>query len=449
MDEPKSEEKSPLLLYMVENDGNVSKNNKRVNFDKGRLYGISSGATAVFTDFPNYISPCWMTALISFLVLFMMMLLMISTMGTSSITLRIPRCLHSNTDHHLDNATIHLVHPISNWSQDQLEVLEKIKQEYGGFLIKLTLIHPEPSKLKNVTNLSNSSQTTKFAPLQNSSSLKLSHEALEIKRAKRANKLMKRRKRTVDFPPLGISFGMKGLLDMLLKGGIMGRRQKRIVEEKTNDTNEINTILKFTEMSTVVTTPKLKTLDDIICDWPGVVVTNLTYKQLFESTPLSNTWSKLSSELADFAIRVIQLWQHGGLSFKIDSIRNGSQLQWDDIEDFSVTPGTSLSTMEPIEFLPFPGEPSAKDKLENFIMQGRRSFESLRREVVTADDEGLHIFAKTPCHVFFGQVLVNLRRCKGNESPRNIIQKSLRIFCKHSAVGNGYCKNLEGVNQRV
>lgn len=61
----KPEEKSPLLLYLVDGDENVSQNNKRVNFDKGRLYGISSGATAVFTEFPSkycsiYITSSWL-----------------------------------------------------------------------------------------------------------------------------------------------------------------------------------------------------------------------------------------------------------------------------------------------------------------------------------------------------------------------------------------------------
>lgn len=46
-----SEEKHPLLLYIVEND-DVSKTNKRY-FDKNRFHGIASGATAVFKQFPG------------------------------------------------------------------------------------------------------------------------------------------------------------------------------------------------------------------------------------------------------------------------------------------------------------------------------------------------------------------------------------------------------------
>lgn len=53
MDDTKPEEKSPLLFYLVEAEDDVAKTHKRVNFDKGRLYGISSGATTVFTEFPS------------------------------------------------------------------------------------------------------------------------------------------------------------------------------------------------------------------------------------------------------------------------------------------------------------------------------------------------------------------------------------------------------------
>ncbi|KAJ8922971.1 hypothetical protein NQ315_001517 [Exocentrus adspersus] len=45
------EEKHPLLLYIVEPNDELSKTNKRY-FDRGRLHGITSGATAVFKQFP-------------------------------------------------------------------------------------------------------------------------------------------------------------------------------------------------------------------------------------------------------------------------------------------------------------------------------------------------------------------------------------------------------------
>ncbi|KAH1025313.1 hypothetical protein HUJ05_010058 [Dendroctonus ponderosae] len=52
------------------------------------------------------------------------------------------------------------------------------------------------------------------------------------------------------------------------------------------------------------------------------------------------------------------------------------------------------------------------------------------QEVVTADDEGLHIFTKSPCHAFFGEVLGYLRRARGDETPKMIIRKSLKVLIR-------------------
>jgi len=70
MDDPKPEEKSPLLFYLVEAEGDMAQTHKRVNFDKGRLYGISSGATTVFTKFPskNYIFLLFKTVNVGFYI---------------------------------------------------------------------------------------------------------------------------------------------------------------------------------------------------------------------------------------------------------------------------------------------------------------------------------------------------------------------------------------------
>ena len=43
--------------------------------------------------FLDYVSPCWITTVLSGLIFFMMMLLLISSMSTGS-NFRVPRCIH-------------------------------------------------------------------------------------------------------------------------------------------------------------------------------------------------------------------------------------------------------------------------------------------------------------------------------------------------------------------
>lgn len=41
----------------------------------------------------------------------------------------------------LGNSTIHLVHSSEQWSQNELENLQKIKREYPGYNVHLVLVH--------------------------------------------------------------------------------------------------------------------------------------------------------------------------------------------------------------------------------------------------------------------------------------------------------------------
>ncbi|XP_066246320.1 uncharacterized protein [Euwallacea similis] len=433
MEDARSEEKSPLLLYPTEDDGNVSKNNNRVNFDKGRLYGISSGATAVFTDFPNHISPCWTITLLVSLIFFVMAILIFSSMVPSS-SIRVPRCSYSNVEP-LGNRTIHLVHPSGNWNKEQLSALERIKREYEGFDMHLVLTNIP------LSNLNQTLQPQNYLDMgRRPVSTSPRSQTPEIKRAKQVSKengknvlVRKKRHHMNQMSSIGNSFGVKSLLDMFLGNKV------NIDKRSSNETSELPGLLNPTERITFSTlSPRPKTLDDVLRDIPGLTIRNVTPQEIFSKSPLHNSWSKFTPELLIFAARILGLWKYGGLSFKIDGGNTGREE--DDLKKFSVASGNTLQAMESSPS--GPTLPPHEDKLTDFILKGRKSFEGLPNEVVTADDKGLHIFTKSPCHVFFGEILVNLKRSKGDETPKRIIQKSLKVFCRHAAVGNDYCRHL-------
>lgn len=214
-------------------------------------------------------------------------------------------------------------------------------------------------------------------------------------------------------------------------------------------------MLNLTELFPLTTQSRPETLEQVTQNFPGLTIENITAKEGFYKSPLEKTWQKLSPDLLLFALRVLHLWEYGGLSFKIDDDISPQPYmrRWKKVDNFPLKPGLSANFhlsyiikkscfLDTIRIKSPNFEDSTTSKLSKFIQNGKESFERLPKEVVTADDEGLHIFTKSPCHVFFGEVLVNLRRSRGDETPKRIIRKSLKVFCRHSAVGNNYCKNL-------
>ncbi|CAG9767202.1 unnamed protein product [Ceutorhynchus assimilis] len=414
MDNLKTEEKSPLLLYIVEGETNLSKNNKRDDFNsKGRLYGISSGATTVFTEFPNYVSPCWMTALLSTLTFLIMLLVLVAYMGPQD-NMRFPRCTRSADVENLDNTTIYLVHDLNDWTQKQLQMVEKIKNEYQNFNIHLVLIRPSFDKNIKSPAIIVTKPTTVTTTLTTSKPLKKN-------RAKRSKTNSKR----IKHDPIFVPFGIKGLLDFLLHNTM----DNKIVKRSINGSETNPSIFNLTELLPTTTTKQQPlTLDNILT---GLIVENITMEQAFFNTPLQYTWQKLSPDLKIFAIRILHLWQYGGMSFKINIDDNES----DNVEKFSVSPRISMQKITE-------AESTSNDKLNNFILNGKKTFDQLPNEVVTADDKALHIYTKAPCHVFFGEILMKLKHAKKNATAKKIIKNSLKVFCKHSAVGNNYCRSV-------
>ncbi|KAH1016028.1 uncharacterized protein LOC109537850 isoform X2 [Dendroctonus ponderosae] len=397
----------------------------------------------------DYVSPCWVTALLSSLIFFMMVLLMVSSIG-SSRNLRVPRCTHSNPEE-LSNKTIHLVHQSSDWSQEQVNFLEKIKSEYQGYDVHLVLVRQPSIKGKDLKKHSHHIEKVRNRNLsvpvnRTFNSIAGIHSVLlGMKRAKRSKKnarALRRKKRGhEDSSSMGLGLGVKYLLDILLRSKIESTNV--IMKKRSNDSKPLPDMFNLTDLFSIITPkPRPKTLEDIIDDFPGLTVKNATAEEIFFKSPLQHSWAKFNSDLLLFAVRAMYLWQYGGLSFKVDG-NGGDGAEWENVEKFSVAPVVTLQNLDHTSIQMVPHEVSTRnDKLHKFILAGRTTFENMPQEVVTADDEGLHIFTKSPCHAFFGEVLGYLRRARGDETPKMIIRKSLKVFCKYAAVGNNYCRNL-------
>ncbi|XP_030757176.1 uncharacterized protein LOC115883039 isoform X2 [Sitophilus oryzae] len=415
MEYMKTEEKSPLLLYVTDGEESLSKNNKRLNCDKGRLYGISSGATTVFTDFPNYVSPCWLTAILSGLIFFMMFLLTVSSIGSVRGS-RLPRCAGSYLDH-IDNRTIHLVHDSSDWSYENLDILQRLKDEYSGYHVHILNL-----KRENVwENSSHPTPTTQDTTV--TKALPSTPVLRRSKRNKRNLTTLKRRKRDQDANIAPI-LGVKSLLDILLNS-----RMGNVKMFKRNDTVPKISTLMSTDIFTTTPEPQLS-FEVIAANDPNLTVENVTVEEAFENTLLERHWIRYNPALIVFSLRVLRLWEFGGLTFKLD--------QTDGVSTHSALDSYTITSDIGVKVLP-----ASTTKLLHFIKSGRSVFENLPQDVVTADDEGIHMFTKTPCHAFFGEVLFVLKKARGDETVKTVIQRSLEIFClKSSMMARKYCKNF-------
>ncbi|KAF7285498.1 hypothetical protein GWI33_010596 [Rhynchophorus ferrugineus] len=400
MEFSKTEEKSPLLLYIMENEGNVSRNNKKVNFDKGRLYGISSGATTVFTEFPNYVSPCWLTAILSGLIFFMLLLLTISSI-TPSRNSRLPRCIGNHFEN-IDNKTIHLIHDAANWDVETLHLLETIKNEYSTYHVHIVELNQDIDTLTSIIT----SSTTEYHTKETT-----------VTTVTPTSTIVRRNKR---------STSVKSLLDILLNSrlnsGLNNRRN--VTRLETTNTSEITTL--SIDSTTEMTKAEL-TFETVAENFPNLTVEQVTVDEVFSNTPLEKHWVRFNPALRVFSLRVLRLWQYGGLSFKFNDIGGIGNAA----DKFSIAPRTGLTVT-----------PLINNKLMNFIKSGKLVFEKLPDEVITADDEGYHMFTKMPCHAFFGEVLLALKKANGDESAKTIIRQSLKFFCERSSMSRKYCKNV-------
>ncbi|XP_063916941.1 uncharacterized protein LOC135132698 [Zophobas morio] len=324
MPKPRTEEQFPLLLVLV-GEQDVSQNNKRL-FGRGRFDGITSGATAIITEWPNYLSSCWVTALVCGVTLFFVSVMLSSCMTFQHHT-RSPRC--SSDSHLIANKTIHLIHTSHKWQPSQLDLLRNITNAFPNYQIHLLVITNKSWKL------------------------------IKVKR-------------------------------------------------ETNETR-----LNQTHPSLVNASDN--TLDDIAKKYPNIIITYKTYRNVFVNSPLFLNWISLNHQMRIFAIRVLEIWQNGGLSYDLLEYKTHSHRKYKNC--------TNIAEM----------------KVQSYIKSGYKRYEHLQPEVVSIDRNGFHMECKTPCHAFFSKVLQKLRKADENSSPRDILYGPMYTFCKAGVIDKEFC----------
>ncbi|XP_018575360.1 uncharacterized protein LOC108914125 [Anoplophora glabripennis] len=408
MSKTETEEKHPLLLYVVESNEDLSKTNKKY-FDKGRFHGITSGATAVFRQFPNYVGTCWVTTAFSGLLFFMMVLLIMSTISTGG--LRVPRCIPKDE---ISNDTIHLVHKrhADDWDPLEVNLFERIVENYPKYKIHLILIQQNTPRTRSRHERRILEETERINP-SSTTTLKASSNLIEEKRTTKIE--VKRKKRKTNDFRMSINMSAKRLLDILLHGK----------SPSLNDTDKLEKTK--TTGSVEKTTERVKSLDDLLKIHPNIILDNTTYSHVFYMSPLYAYWPYLNENLRVFAVRVLQLWQYGGISFDLSPTIK--QLETNTTNNHPVNKTSEEKTLDAI----------FNKKLLSFIITEKRNYEKLPSGVVAADDEALHMESKIPCHAFFGEILMNLRRAQDDTTVKDVLQESLKVFCRHSAANKKYC----------
>ncbi|KAJ8922970.1 hypothetical protein NQ315_001516 [Exocentrus adspersus] len=362
----------------------------------------------------NHVDTCWVTTALSALLFFMMLLLLMSSITSSG--LRVPRCV---TKDDITNDTIHLVHTthVDDWRPFELDLLERIVENYPTYKIRLILIQDHiPStatrhtrRILEVEHVNASSTTTTSTTTEKQLLSNKTTGAVKVEIKKRHNKKK-------DGLRLSINMSAKRLLDILLHG-----------KSAVSNINDTELELVRTPRSAEMTTKRVKTINDLLGTHSNIILDNTTYNHVFYMSPLYAYWPFLNEKLRIFSVRVLQLWQYGGISFDL-------------------TPSLKLNENETVLL----NQSSNADailgkKLLNFIITERKNYEKLPVGVVTADDEALHMESKIPCHAFFGEVLMNLRKAQDETSVKDVLQESLRVFCKHSAANKKYCDILTKV----
>ncbi|KAJ8956674.1 hypothetical protein NQ318_014029 [Aromia moschata] len=333
-----------------------------------------------------YIGTCWVTTALSGLLFFMLVLLLMSALTTGGH--RLPRC---TSKEEINNDTIHLVHTHhpEEWRSEEVDLFEKIVENYSQYKIHLILIQRTTPHTKRDYATEEEKHTTES-----------------------------RKKRKIDDLRLSINMGAKRLLDILLHG-------KSVLYNSTEK-------LTRTTRSVPKSTMPFKTLDDLLKVHPNIILENTTYNQIFFMSPLYAYWSLLNENLKVFAVRTLQLWQYGGISFDLEPHSKSVEKKTNNSTE--AVNNTSSEKEDDNIF---------KRKLLNFVISEKNNYEKLPTGVVTADDEALHMESKIPCHAFFGEIMMHLRRAQENTTVKDILQESLKVFCRHSAADKKYCDILK------
>ncbi|KAK9888271.1 hypothetical protein WA026_000534 [Henosepilachna vigintioctopunctata] len=410
----KTEEKYPLLYLIVDKDSGAPHNNRKF-FE--RRSGITAGASNVLEQWPGYLSSCWFSSMVSILALGSMFILLVTALSTYRFH-RIPRCIVGDNPL-LDNSTIHLVHGPEVWNQHQLDMIEKIIQVFPNHRIHLILIKRQLS-----SDLFNEIGTSKIEDL---TSMQIS---------------------TVNTSPSRKLLALPE--DPVEKtNGIFGK------EDAATDANDslfgwpffdprdfINSFLKKSvrrpvrNRHTTVRPLKITNIAALLLKYPSIFVEILTFEEAFQKSPLYLTWHNLNDETKIFALRTLQLWQYGGLSFDLIQTKNMSEAYSMTTENIVISTENYKSIeINSTETKDTQQETHEKDAerhnyVDSLLYLGYSNFRMIPGGIVTLAENGCHMETKSACHSFFGEILSNLKSATMYTSPEDTIKEALKYFLK-------------------
>ncbi|KAL3273627.1 hypothetical protein HHI36_015059 [Cryptolaemus montrouzieri] len=385
-------------------------NNNRKFFE--RRTGITAGAANVLEQWPGYLSTCWISSLITILALLSMVILLMSTLSTYKFH-RIPRCVVGDNPM-FDNSTIHLVHGPDLWNQHQLDMVEKIIQVFPNHRIHLMLIKRQTFSdvLHEMTTVNIEEETTPISTTNTASSRKLLR-LLEDPMDKTGN-----------------IFGKDDMASDLNHDSLFGW-------PFFDPRDFINTFLRKSARRPIrnrytTTKPvKITNIAALLLKYPSIFPDMTTFEEAFEKSPLFLTWHHLNDETKIFALRVLQLWQYGGLSFDLVQTKNISEVYSMSTENLIVTTETYQTTDNSTEKLNQDNDLDQHNTyVDSLLYLGYSNFQMIPGGIVTLAENGCHIETKSACHSFLGEILLNLKCGHRLTSPEDVIKAALKYFLK-------------------
>lgn len=338
-----------------------------------------------------------MTAIgLGILLALLTILLTYSTLNPSWRHIR-QECLSELTNHH-NNKTVHIVHEDETWTKKQLDYLEYIINVYNDYKIHILIFNTnKTSEQESTTENVHSTQECETTTGINKDKTKYNNNDSNL----------------LFFDSMLPAFNAFQFFEKLKNNIKFTRRSARNTENATKENkNDLNKAIKNA----------------------SVEIEKTTYEQYFSKTPLYHDWVNLDSNMLLFAAKVQEIWQYGGISFYLppNLDNNTTNIYFDKVNDTSKN--TSKNDLQNKDVMDI--------SFRALVLKSRSIYEKLPLDLVTIDKKGFHMASKTPCHSFFGEIMTKLMIQKKPLIIEDIIQKTLKEFCKRRAVNEEDCKLL-------
>lgn len=289
----------------------------------------------------------------------------------------LPRC-PTGSSLSPNKTRIYLAHSNEPLEQEEIDTIEEIVKYYPKCSIQITLYHAaEDNNLSETSSIIINSLRRKRDVVPTTKPTKETTEETTQQIKKNASTVY--------------------LLDYLIEEGRRRMNKRKIIVEK------------------VTIKPKSHNLNDLLTRYDNIRCVHVSKQFIFENSPLFRVYQHFTPELTTFAIRILQLWDYGGISFALPDSHNIKSQHNDNDET---------------------------NNIRKLVELGYDSFKKLDNGFVTIDEEGLHMETKTTCHAFFGEMLQYLRHATEETTSKEIVRQTLKSFCIRENVDSNYCKSL-------